>query len=66
MREEMDPNQDVVLKRQTEKVIQSQGRPVNTPRRQVSPARVILWYAMALLALTLWVLRLYGVISAPF
>ena len=66
MKEELDANPDVVYKQQMAKVQGNRGRMVNTPRRLVRRGRVLLWYLLALLALLLWVLRLYGVINAPF
>ncbi len=66
VKEELDANPDVVYKQQMAKVQTNRGRMENTPRRRVSRSRVVCWYLVALVALALWALRLYGVIGAPF
>lgn len=66
VKEELDANPDVVYKQQMAKVQTNRGRMKNTPRRRVSRGRVVCWYLLALVALALWALRLYGVIGAPF
>ena len=66
VKEELDANPDVVYKQQMAKVQGNRGRTVNTPRRLVRRGGVVFWYLLALLALLLWTLRLYGVINAPF
>lgn len=66
VKEELEANPDVVYKQQMAKVQMNRGHTVNTPRRRVSRAKVVFWYLVALLALMLWALRLYGVIDAPF
>lgn len=66
VKEELDANPDVVYKQQMAKVQNYRGRMENTPRRRVRRGRVVCWYLLALAALALWALRLYGVIEAPF
>ena len=66
VKEELEANPDIVFLQQVRKVQINRGNTKNTHRRRVSRGRVVLWYLAALLALTLWVLRLYGVIEAPF
>ena len=66
MREELAPNEDIIFAQQNQKVVLSRGSVENKPRQLVSAAGVIAWYALALAALDLWLLRLLGYISLPW
>lgn len=63
MREEIPRNEDVIFDQQTAKVKNHQK---NAARRQVRPMIIITWYLLALIAICLWTLSLFGVISLPF
>lgn len=62
MREELGKNEEVVAQQQASKVMNNRGNTRNAPRRQVSALWIIVWFVLALVALSLWLLRLLGVI----
>ncbi len=66
MREELAPNEDIIFAQQNHKVVSGRGGTANKHRRLVSPASVISWYLMALLALDLWLMRLLGYLPLPW
>lgn len=63
MREEMGKNEEVIAQQQASKVMNNRGNTRNTPRRQVGAFWVILWLMVALISMTLWLLRLSGIIN---
>lgn len=63
MREEMGKNEEVIAQQQASKVMNNRGNTRNTPRRQVGACWVILWLMVALISMTLWLLRLSGIIN---
>lgn len=63
MREEMSSNEDVIFNRQNARVVTHRDNPVNLQRRHVSPAWLIFWHLLALVAVCLWLLRLLGIVS---
>ena len=63
MREEMGKNEEVIAQQQASKVMNNRGNTRNAPRRQVSAFWVIFWFILALISLSLWMLRLLGIIS---
>ncbi len=60
MHEEMGKSEDVLTNVQSEKV-KSGGR--NAQRRVVNAFWIILWCALALISMALWMLRLLGVVN---
>ncbi len=62
MREELKKNEDVVFTRQDEKV--KRNLP-NQARRYVHAGAIVAWLLLALVALSLWLMRLLGAISLP-
>lgn len=60
MHEDMGKSEDVLTNVQTKKV-RYVGR--NVQRRVVSSFWVIFWCALALLSMSLWLLRLLGLVS---
>lgn len=65
MREELGKDEEVVARQQTSKVMSHRDNPQNFPRRYVGAFWVIFWFVMALLSLSLWLLRLLGIIASP-
>lgn len=63
MREEMGKSEEVIAQQQASKVMNNRGNTRNVPRRQVSAFWIILWFILALIALTLWMLRLLGILQ---
>lgn len=66
MREELGKDEEVVARQQTSKVMSQRDNPRNTQRRYVGAFWIILWYLLALVALSLWLLRLLGIIQSPW
>lgn len=66
MREELGKDEEVVARQQSSKVMSRRDNLKNTPRRYVSAFGIIAWYILALLALSLWMLRLLGIIPSPW
>ncbi len=62
MREELKKNEDVVFSHQNAKV---QMNLPNKARRYVHAGSVVAWLLLALVALSLWLMRLLGTISLP-
>ncbi len=62
MREELNRNDEIVYSHQNSKI--KQNRP-NAERHKVSAAAVVMWLLLALVALSLWLMRLLGTISLP-
>ncbi len=62
MREELNRNEDVIFSHQDAKV--KMNLP-NKARRYVRAGAVIAWLLLALLALSLWLMRLLGTINLP-
>lgn len=63
MREEMGKNEEVIAQQQASKVMNNRGNPRNVPRRQVSAFWLIFWFILALISISLWLLRLLDVVS---
>lgn len=63
MREEMGKNEEVIAQQQASKVMNNRGNTRNAARRQVSAFWVILWFILALISISLWLLRLLGAFS---
>ena len=63
MREELGKDEEVVARQQTSKVMRHRDNPQNFPRRFVGAFWIIFWFILALISLSLWMLRLLGVIS---
>lgn len=63
MREEMGKNEEVIAQQQASKVMNNRGNTRNSPRRQVGAFWVIFWLVLALISMSLWLLRLLGIIS---
>ena len=59
----MGKNEEVIAQQQASKVMNNRGNTRNTPRRQVGAFWVILWLMVALISMTLWLLRLSGIIN---
>lgn len=66
MRAELPKNEDVVFRQQNEKVVNSRGNAENRQRRYVSAPSLIFWLLLALLSLSLWLLRLLNLVDLPF
>ncbi len=62
MREELKKNEDVVFSQQDAKV--KMNLP-NRGRHYVNAGAVVTWLLLALVALSLWLMRLLGTISLP-
>ncbi len=62
MREELKKNEDVVFSHQNARV--KMNLP-NQARRYVHAGSVVAWLLLALVALSLWLMRLLGTISLP-
>ncbi len=62
MREELNRNEDVIFSHQDAKV--KMNLP-NKARHYVRAGAVIAWLLLALLALSLWLMRLLGTINLP-
>ncbi len=60
MQEELGKSEDVVTHQQSARIKHGAD---NSPRRSVSGKSIIAWFALALLALFLWLLRLLGVVE---
>lgn len=65
MREEMPKNEDVVFNRQNDRVKNSRGSVENTQHRYVNAAGIIIVLLLALISLSLWLLRLLDVLQLP-
>ncbi len=65
MREELKKNEEVVFIQQNARVIQNRGHVRNEARRYVRAGSVVAWLLLALIALSLWLMRLLGTISLP-
>ncbi len=63
MREDMKPNEDVIFDQQIERVKMELP---NQPRRYVRAGAVVMWLLLALVALSLWLMRLMGTITLPW
>lgn len=59
----MGKNEEVVAQQQISKVKSHRANPQNIPRRYVGAFWVIFWFALALISLFLWLLRLLGIVS---
>ena len=59
----MGKNEEVIAQQQASKVMNNRGNTRNTPRHQVGAFWVILWLMVALISMTLWLLRLSGIIN---
>ena len=66
MREELGRDEEVVARLQTSKVMSQRDNPKNTQRRYVGAFWIIFWLFLALIALSLWMLRLLGIIPSPW
>lgn len=64
MKEELDPNEDVLQGRQIRAL--TDGRSVNRQRSYVCEPVVVLFLLLALAGLCVWMLRLLGVLQHPF
>lgn len=62
-KEEMGKNEDVVAQQQASKVQNTRGNPRNTARRQVGAFWVVFWLSLALISMTLWLLRLLNLLE---
>ncbi len=65
MNEELPKNDEVIFDRQNATVKENQGNTKNTQRRYVPAGWVIFWLLLALVSLSLWLMRLLGTISLP-
>lgn len=65
MREELGRDEEVVARLQASKVMSQRDNPRNTQRRYVSALWVVVWFFLALVAISLWMLRLLEVIPSP-
>lgn len=63
MREEMGKNEELIAQQQASKVMSNRGNARNASRRQVSAFWIILWFILALASVSLWMLRLLGLVS---
>lgn len=63
MVEELPRNENVILKKQSEQVHLHLGKPDNRQRCHVGALSVILWLLLPLAALSLWMLRLLGIVT---
>ncbi len=63
IREDMKPNEDVIFDQQIERVKMELP---NRPRRYVRAGAVVMWLLLALVALSLWLMRLMGTITLPW
>ena len=66
MREELGKDEEVVARQQTSKVMSRRDNLKNVPRRYVGSFSIIAWYLLALIAISLWLLRLLGIIRTPW
>lgn len=60
LNEDMGTNEDVMTNRRSDKIRLSAR---NSTRNHVSSFRVVILFSLALLALTLWLLRLIGILT---
>lgn len=63
---ELPKNEDVIIARQSDVIVQNRGTATNAQRCYVGAGGVIGWLLFALLGLNLWVLRLLDVYKLPF
>lgn len=66
IREELGKDEEVVARLQSSKVMSHRDNPKNIPRRCVGAFWVIFWFVLALIFLTLWLLRLLGIVRPPW
>ena len=59
----MGKNEEIVAQQQTSKVKSHRANPQNIPRRYVGSFWVIFWFVLALISLSLWMLRLLGYVQ---
>lgn len=60
MREEMGRNEEVIAQQQASKVMNNRGNPRNVARRHVGAFWVLFWLFLALISVSMWLLRLLG------
>ncbi len=65
MKEELPKNDEVIFNRQNLIVQETPGNTRNAQRRYVPAGWVIFWLLLALVALSLWLMRLLGTIALP-
>ncbi len=63
MREELNKNEDVIFDQQMQRV---KDELPNQARRYVRAGGVVGWLLLALVALSLWLMRLMGAITLPW
>ena len=63
---ELPKNEDVIIARQSDVIVQNRGSASNIQRCYVSAGSVVAWLLFALLGLNLWVLRLLDIYRLPF
>lgn len=66
MREELGKDEEVVARQQTSKVMSNRDNLQNVPRRYVGAFWVVFWFILALISLSLWLLKLLNIIHTPW